>query len=184
MDHYKCARWCSVHLFALSNLEFTAPSLYGEFNTANFSFQKTMHNISSLALDQVHGQNNEQIKGLGGATHLLKRPDLTGLEEKATSGPELIRLLIKFEEEINRLSKSQTVLPHHEDTPAFQQQFTFDIRTVFKNFSCNSFEQEGLAKASNVNITYPEYVHEALNTMRMEGESQFNEFWNTRFIRC
>ena len=76
------------------------------------------------------------------------------------------------------------MLPHHEDTPAFQQQFTSDIRRVFKNFSCNSFEQEGLAKASNVNITYPEYVHEALKTMRMEGGSQFNEFWNTRFIRC
>ena len=51
MDHYKCARWCSVHLFDLSNVELTAPSLYKEFNTGNFSFQKTMRNFLSLAPD-------------------------------------------------------------------------------------------------------------------------------------
>ena len=57
MDHYKYARWCSVHLFNLSNLEFTRPSLYEELNT---SFQKAMWNFPSLASDQVHEQNNEK----------------------------------------------------------------------------------------------------------------------------
>ena len=184
MDHYKYARWCSVHLFDLSNLEFIAPSLYEEFNTGNFSFQKTMRNFLILAPDQVHEQNNEKMKGLGGATQLLNRPDLSGLEEWGTSVPKLVRLLSEFEEGINRPSKSQTVLPHHEDTLAFQQQFTSDVRRVSKNFSCNPFEQEGLVKASNVNITYPECVHEALKTLLMKGESQFNEFWNSRLIRC
>ena len=93
-------------------------------------------------------------------------------------------MLSEFEEGINRPSKSQTVLPHHEDTPEFQQQFTSDVRRVFKNFSCNPFEQEGLVKASNVNITYPECFHEALKTLLMKGGSQFNEFWNSRLIRC
>ena len=90
MDHYKYVRWCSVHLFDLSSLEFIAPSLYEEFNTGNFSFQKPMRNFSSLAPDKVHEQNNEKIKGLGGATHLLNRPDSTGLEEWGTSGPEFV----------------------------------------------------------------------------------------------
>ena len=80
MDHYKYVRWCSVHLFDLSNLEFTAPSLYEEFKTGNYSFQRIICNFSSLAPDQVHEQNNEQIKGLGEPTHLLNRPDSTGLE--------------------------------------------------------------------------------------------------------
>ena len=57
MDHYKYARWCSVHLFDLSNLEFTAPSLYEKLNT---SFQKAMWNFPSLTSDQVHEQNNEK----------------------------------------------------------------------------------------------------------------------------
>ena len=78
MDHYKYTRWCSVHLFDLPSLEFTAPNLHEEFNTGNSSFQKIMRNFSSLAPDQVHEQNNEKIKGLGGATHLLNRPHSTG----------------------------------------------------------------------------------------------------------
>ena len=78
MYYYKYARWCSVHLFCLSNLEFTAPSLYEEFNSSNFSFQKNMRNFSRLSPNSVHDQNNEKIKGLGGATHLLNI-DLTHL---------------------------------------------------------------------------------------------------------
>ena len=112
-----------------------------------------MGNLSSLAPDQVHEQNNEKIKGLGGATHLLNRPDSSGFEEWRTSGPELVRLLSEFKEGINRSSKSQIMLPHHEDTPTFQQQFTSDVRRVFKNFSCNPFEQEGLVKASMLTLS-------------------------------
>ena len=143
---------------------------------------KRLHNFSSLAPDQVHEQNNEKIRGLGEATHLLNRPDSSSLKEWGTSGRELVRLLNKFEERINRPSKSQSVLPHHEDTPAFQQQFTSDVRRVFKNFSCNPFEQEGLVKTSNVNISYPECVHEAAKALLMKGKSQFNEFCNSQLI--
>ena len=81
MDHCKYGRWSSVHLLDLSNLEFTAPSLYEEFNTGSFSFQKIMCSFPSHAPDQVHEKNNEKIKGLGGETHLFNRPDSTGLEE-------------------------------------------------------------------------------------------------------
>ena len=82
---------------------------------------------------------------------------------------------------IHYSSKSQIVLPHYEDTPAFQQEFTSDVIRVFKNFSCNPFEQEDLAKASNVNITYLECVHKALKTQF--SESQFRDFWNCRLIK-
>ena len=114
----------------------------------------------------------------------MNRPDSTDLEEWGTSGPELVRLLSGFEEGINRPSKSQAVLPHHEDTPTFQQQFTSDVRRVFKNFICNPFEQKLLVKASNVNISYPECVHETPKTLLLKGESQFSEFWNSQLIRC
>ena len=73
--------------------------------------------------------------------------------------------LSEFEEGINRPSKSQTMLHHHEDTPVFQQQFTSYVRRVFTNFSCDHFESEDLAKVSNLNVTYPECVHEALKTL-------------------
>ena len=143
-----------------------------------------MRNFPHLVPDQVQEQSNQKINKLDGATHLLNRPDSTGLDKWGTSDPEFVGLLSEFEEGINRPFKSQTVLPHHEDTPAFQQQFTFDVRRVFKNFCCNTFEQDGLVKAHNVNITYSECVHKALKTLFMKCESQFNEFFNTRFIRC
>ena len=66
------------------------------------------------------------------------------------------------------------MLPHHKDTPAFQQQFTSNVRRVFKNFSCNPFEQEGLVKASSVNIIYPECVHAYLSWM---CENSSHERW-------
>ena len=65
-----------------------------------------MRNFSILAPDQVYEQNNEKIKGPGGATHLLDKPDSTDLEEWGTSGPEFVRLLSEFEEGIGRPSKS------------------------------------------------------------------------------
>ena len=89
MDHYKYTRWCSSHRFDLWNLEFTAPSLYEEFNTGNFYFEKTIRNFLSLVLDQGYKQNNGKIKDLVGAVHLLNIPDSTGLKEWWTSGPEL-----------------------------------------------------------------------------------------------
>ena len=113
----------------------------------------------------------------------MSRPYSADLREWGTFGPELVRLLSEFEEGINRSSKSQTVFPHHEHIPAFQQQFTSNVRRVFKNFSYNSFEQEGLVEASNVNISYPECVHKALGTLLIKGEFQFSEFWNSWFIR-
>ena len=93
-------------------------------------------------------------------------------------------MLSEFEEVITRTSKLQAVLPHHEDTPAFQQQFRSDVRRVFKDFSCSPSEPEDLVNVTNVNITYPECVHEALKILLMNSESQFNEFWNFRLIRC
>ena len=39
-------------------------------------FKKTRSQFSSIALYQVHEQNNDIIKGVGGATHLLNRPDI------------------------------------------------------------------------------------------------------------
>ena len=112
----------------------------------------------------------------------MNRPEPTDLEEWGTSWVELVRLLSEFEEGNNRPSTLKR-LAHHENTPEFQRQFTSDVRNVFKNFSCDSFEQEGLAKASSANIAYPECVHKALKTMLMAGESHFNERWKFRLIR-
>ena len=92
MDHYNYARWVTVHLFDLVNLHINCPDVYKAFSEGKFAFQKTLNQFSKMAVDQLHEQNNEIIKGTGGATHLLKRADPSGLVRWETCGMEVIRL--------------------------------------------------------------------------------------------
>ena len=49
-----------------------------------------------MAPDQLHEQNNEKMKGSGGATHLVNK-DASGLIKWELCGPELMRLVEEFE---------------------------------------------------------------------------------------
>ena len=62
LDHYNCARWLSVHLFNLLNLENSLPDIYQNFKDGDFSFQKSNREFSSITLDQAHEQNNAVLK--------------------------------------------------------------------------------------------------------------------------
>ena len=98
MDRYHYARWGTVHLFHLMNLHDTCPDIiYRNFVSGSFSFQKSYRRFSKMAPDQVHKQNNEKIKGVSGATHLLNRNDMSGMERWETSTPEIARIIENFE---------------------------------------------------------------------------------------
>ena len=49
-----------------------------------------------MALDQLHEQNNEKIKGLSGATQLLNRNDMSGRDRWETSSPDIARIIGNF----------------------------------------------------------------------------------------
>ena len=66
LDHYNYSRWLTVHLFDLVNLEQQHPDVYENFCKGYFSFNKSCSEFSTMALDQLHEQNNEIIKGVGG----------------------------------------------------------------------------------------------------------------------
>ena len=70
LDHYNCARWLSVHLFNLLNLENSLPDIYQNFKDGDFSFQKSNREFSSITLDQAHEQNNAVLKSGAGVTHI------------------------------------------------------------------------------------------------------------------
>ena len=112
-DHYNYARWASVHLRDLTGVHLTCPDVFREFNDGHFSFQKTKRKFSKMALDQCHEQNNELIKGISGATHLLNRNDETSLERWETSTPELARLITEFEESFDN-KRNECDTQHHE----------------------------------------------------------------------
>ena len=51
------------------------PDVYKHFKKGKFSFQKTNQKYSNIALNQVHEQNNDVPKSVGGVTHLLNKQD-------------------------------------------------------------------------------------------------------------
>ena len=63
LDHYRYARWRTIHVKDLLELQLTCPTIYAKFQKGNFVTQKTIHMFSSLANDQVHERLNAIVKG-------------------------------------------------------------------------------------------------------------------------
>ena len=78
-DHQNYSRWLTVHLFDMLQLKSNFPDIYSQFSNGKFTFQKTLSELSKMALDHVHEQNNTIVKGTGGATHLVNVSDKSSL---------------------------------------------------------------------------------------------------------
>ena len=91
-DHFNYSRWLTVHLFDLVNLQKKHPGIYYHFCKGFFSFNKTSSQFSAMALDQIHEQNNELIKGAGGATCLLNREEESSLLPWELCGSEITNI--------------------------------------------------------------------------------------------
>ena len=98
LDHYNYARWQSVHLFDLLSLENSLPDIYQNFKDVHFSFQKSNREFSSIALDQVHEQNNAVLKSVAGVTHILNRQDESALLQWELCSHDLDEYLKDFED--------------------------------------------------------------------------------------
>ena len=79
LDHNNYTRWLSHNLYDLLRHETDVPDVYKHFKKRNFSFQKTDREISNIALDEVHEQNNGILKSAGGVAHLLNKQDESAL---------------------------------------------------------------------------------------------------------
>ena len=69
------------------------PDIYENFNKEFFTFQKSENQISQMALDQVHEQNNGTIKSCGGTTDLVNKVEESALIRWETCGPEVARII-------------------------------------------------------------------------------------------
>ena len=87
-----------------------------------------------MTLDQHHEQNNEIIKGVGGATHLLNREGESAgnLLRWELCGSETVNMTTSFDESINLTPSTEEFKykNHHEDTPAFRQRFVGDVKRL------------------------------------------------------
>ena len=62
--HY--ARWSSVHLCDMLQLQETNPEVFCHFNEDHFVVAKSKHTSSSFGIDHAHEQNNKCVKEDGG----------------------------------------------------------------------------------------------------------------------
>ena len=136
-DQYNYARWATVHLFDLMTLHSTCPDVYDQFLKGNFSFQKSNRRFSKMALDQVLEQNNEKIKGASGATQLLNRADVSGLELWEMCAPEIASIIESLEENIEAKTTEDFDKPHHEDRSLFQSNFAGNVKKIYDGFDVN-----------------------------------------------
>ncbi|CAG9762315.1 unnamed protein product [Ceutorhynchus assimilis] len=118
-SHSNYARWISVHVKDLLELETKLPNVYREFMLGNFVVHKSGCIFSAVGIDQAHEQNNALIKADGGAVGLLH--DATALKRWMIAGPEISGLLSQFQENIAGVDKKGT--HHHEQYSAFQKSF-------------------------------------------------------------
>ncbi len=124
-DHFHYARWLSVHVRDLLQLEHECPKVWNEFLQGLFVIQKTSHKFSMMAHDQVHEQLNVILKGDGGIIGITENESV--LRRWMMAGPETGRI-------ISELSVEQSKFGHHEQTPSIQNRFARNVRSVIEAF--------------------------------------------------
>ncbi len=129
MDHTNYARWASVHICDMCQLESIHPVIYAAFQRGAFTVQISVHKFSAISLDHAHEQNNEMVKGDGGAIGLTENS--SALHRWMVGGPQMAKLVQVFED--GREDKSTcTKTTHHEQTEASQNRFREHTYALFK----------------------------------------------------
>ena len=138
-DHYHYACWVTIHLYDLVNLPTTSPYLYKCLSDGCFAFQKSNKKFSLIRIDQTHEQNNAVIKGMGGATSVLNKDGESGLERWELCLHELSLIINKYERTLE-VELDFEPLKHHEDSEAFQNQFSADVSKLQTSVLTNPFK--------------------------------------------
>lgn len=84
-----------------------------------FVVQKTQHRFSMIALDHNHEQENEVIKGDGGAVGLTESP--TALRRWMVAGPEIARVVKEFESSFD--VRKPINVQHHEQVSTYKYRY-------------------------------------------------------------
>ena len=140
-----------------------------------------------MALDQIHEQNNAQIKGIGGASHLVNLSDESPLVRWESCPGELYKLL--FDYEIDAMDSPSSIInesiqieKHHEDNTSFRTRFIKDVELLVAGFTVNPFEVSDFTPINNTAVQFNDEVRENIRLVPQIGEEQFLIFWNDRLI--
>ena len=96
----------------------------------NWVVFKTTNRFSAIPIDQAHENNNEIVKGSGGAVGLTENP--SAFRKWMLSGPEQARILKEFE---GSLQGGSEIHSHHEESLATQQSFRDQVSSLHKTIN-------------------------------------------------
>ena len=133
--------------------------------------QKTQHVFSLIALDHNHEQENDIIKGDGGAVGLTEK--LTALKCWMVAGPEIAGVLKEFEStfEVTKPCDKR----HHEQMPSVQKAFFKDVQalnSVLEEMGNPFTEDSTQLIVLDTKEIMPECVVHAIKTAKQKGQSQ------------
>lgn len=178
---YLCnySRWMPVHIRDMMALKTKHPTVFDEFNQGKFVVQKTNNYFSMIPLDHNHEQQNEAIKGDGGAVGLTENP--AALRRWMVSGPEICRVVKEFE--LTFEVEQKTTSHHHEQVPGVQKSFAKDVQAlvdVIREMG-NPFteDSEDLIVLDTKDIMQ-DCVVEGVKKARTTGQTQFESYVKER----
>ena len=179
LDHSHYARWLPVHIRDMNILKDKHPDIYQQFQEGRFVVQKANHVFSLIALDQNHEQENESVKGDGGAIGLTEDP--AALRRWMISGPEIARTVKEFETSF--LSCQDDDIRHHEQVPAVQRTFAKDVKSlihVIEEMGSPFLEDSADLLALDTKDIMPESVTTAVKNAQEIGQSQYDMYVKER----
>jgi hypothetical protein len=143
LNHHNYARRIPIHIRDMESLP--APILKEFEEHSHWVIHKTTNRFSTIPIDQAHEQNNEAVKGSGGAVCLTENP--SAFRKWMVSGPEQARLLKEFEEDYLPKDKDSDCGYHHEE--GFSTQISLKEQAVSLIQVINSWETLSLIVMSN-----------------------------------
>ena len=135
---------------------------------------KTTNRFSAIPIDQAHENNNEIVKGSGGAVGLTEKP--SAFRKWMLAGPEQARMLKEFEASYSSRADTHT---HHEESFATQQSFKEQVLSLTQTISGmgNPFlnDTAELLKLDTCDVMNDRVI-KTVRTVESLGQSQYDEY--------
>ena len=167
------SRRLPIHIRDLVNLKERHPSVYAKFEREKFVVQKSKHLLSKISLDRNYEQENEIIKGDGGAVGLAESP--AALRQWMVTGPEIARAVREFEGGGTH---------HYEQVPYVQKAFAKDVKSlisVIEQMGNPFCEDSADLLALDTKEIVAKCVVEAVSSRaKMKGQSMYDKYVEER----
>lgn len=175
LDHQNYARWIPIHIRDMDSLP---PATHEEFEVnGTWVVPKTTNRFSAMPIDQAHEQNNELVKGTGGAVGLTENP--SAFKKWMVAGPEQARLLTEFEEQYMEDFEDGDHHHHHEEGMSTQNTFRKQARSLVQviNEMSNPFQDDGpeLLALDTRNIIDDSVIN-TVRTIEAVGKDQYETY--------